>query len=42
MQAAFRILKSGVVKPEDFVGSWAGALGHTQFIPTSYLSYAVD
>ena len=23
-------------------GSWAGAMGHTQFIPTSYLSYAVD
>jgi membrane-bound lytic murein transglycosylase B len=42
MVAAFRILKSGVVKPEDFVGSWAGALGHTQFIPTSYLAYAVD
>ena len=24
------------------VGSWAGAMGHTQFIPTSFLSYAVD
>jgi hypothetical protein len=23
-------------------GSWAGAMGHTQFIPTSYLTYAVD
>lgn len=23
-------------------GSWAGAMGHTQFIPTSYLAYAVD
>ncbi len=40
--AALKILKKGVVKPEDFTGSWAAAMGHTQFIPTSYLSYAVD
>jgi membrane-bound lytic murein transglycosylase B len=40
--AAFRILKRGVVKPDSFTGSWAAAMGHTQFIPTSYLSYAVD
>ncbi len=42
MVAAFRILKKGVVQPETFTGSWAAAMGHTQFIPTSYLSYAVD
>jgi membrane-bound lytic murein transglycosylase B len=24
------------------IGSWAGAMGHTQFIPTSYLAFAVD
>jgi len=40
--AALKILKRGVVTPENFTGSWAAALGHTQFIPTSYLSYAVD
>ncbi len=40
--AALKILKSGVVRPESFTGSWAAALGHTQFIPTSYLAYAVD
>lgn len=40
--AAFKILKRGVVTPETFTGSWAAAMGHTQFIPTSYLSYAVD
>ncbi len=40
--AAFRILKNGVVSPDTFTGSWAAAMGHTQFIPTSYLSYAVD
>lgn len=40
--AAFKILKSGIVKPDDFTGSWAAAMGHTQFIPSSYVSYAVD
>ncbi len=40
--AAFRILQKGLVKPDNFTGSWAAAMGHTQFIPTSYLSYAVD
>ena len=40
--AAFRILQKGIVKPDSFTGSWAAAMGHTQFIPTSYLSYAVD
>lgn len=42
LAAAFRILKSGVIGPARFTGSWAGAMGHTQFIPTSYLSSAVD
>jgi membrane-bound lytic murein transglycosylase B len=40
--AAFKILKSGNRQPTDFTGSWAAAMGHTQFIPTSYLAYAVD
>ena len=40
--AAFKILQQGLVKPGNFTGSWAAAMGHTQFIPTSYLSYAVD
>ena len=40
--AAFKILKSGTRSPDNFTGSWAAAMGHTQFIPTSYLSYAVD
>jgi membrane-bound lytic murein transglycosylase B len=40
--AAFKILRQGLVKPGNFTGSWAAAMGHTQFIPTSYLSYAVD
>jgi membrane-bound lytic murein transglycosylase B len=40
--AALKILQSGDVTPENMKGSWAGAMGHTQFIPTSYLAYAVD
>ncbi|MEP5762444.1 MAG: lytic murein transglycosylase [Litoreibacter sp.] len=40
--AALQIIQSGDVAPRDMTGSWAGAMGHTQFIPTSYLAYAVD
>ena len=40
--AALRILQRGDVTPERLTGSWAGAMGHTQFIPTSYQEYAVD
>jgi lytic murein transglycosylase len=40
--AALKILQNGDVTPERMLGSWAGAMGHTQFIPTSYQAYAVD
>ncbi len=40
--AALKILQNGDITPERMTGSWAGAMGHTQFIPTSYLAYAVD
>jgi lytic murein transglycosylase len=40
--AALRILQRGDTTPARMTGSWAGAMGHTQFIPTSYLAYAVD
>jgi len=40
--AALKILQAGDITPERMTGSWAGAMGHTQFIPTSYLLYAVD
>ncbi len=40
--AALKILQAGDVTPRHLTGSWAGAMGHTQFIPTSYLLYAVD
>ena len=42
IHAALQILQSGDVDLADFIGSWAGAMGHTQFIPTTYLGYAVD
>lgn len=40
--AALKILQSGDVNPRAMKGSWAGAMGHTQFIPTSYLALAQD
>jgi peptidoglycan lytic transglycosylase B len=40
--AALRILQDGQTAPETFVGSWAGATGHTQFIPSAYAAHAVD
>jgi membrane-bound lytic murein transglycosylase B len=40
--AALKILHQGHVELDDFVGSWAGAMGQSQFMPTSFLDYAVD
>ncbi|WP_421704801.1 lytic murein transglycosylase [Aliiroseovarius sp.] len=40
--AALKILQRGDVSPSRMVGSWAGAMGHTQFIPTTFNAYAVD
>ncbi|GGX38599.1 murein transglycosylase [Tateyamaria omphalii] len=40
--AALKILQSGDTSPRKMTGSWAGAMGHTQFMPTSYLDHAVD
>jgi len=40
--AALKILQTGDIDESHLVGSWAGAMGHTQFIPTSYQLYAVD
>lgn len=39
---ALRILQSGDTTSANFTGSWAGAMGHTQFIPSSYQRLAVD
>jgi len=40
--AALKILQNGDVSAANMTGSWAGAMGHTQFIPTSYQAFAVD
>ena len=40
--AGLRILQNGDTTPAQMRGSWAGAMGHTQFMPTSYAAYAVD
>lgn len=39
---ALKIIEHGYATRDELKGSWAGAMGHTQFIPTTYLSYAVD
>jgi lytic murein transglycosylase len=40
--AALAILARGDVAPARMTGSWAGAMGHTQFMPTTFLAHAVD
>ena len=40
--AALSILQRGDVQPDKFTGSWAGAFGHTQFMPSTFLHTAVD
>jgi membrane-bound lytic murein transglycosylase B len=40
--AALKILEEGDITPERMIGSWAGAMGQTQFIPTVFLQYAED
>lgn len=40
--AALRILQSGDTIAENMAGSWAGAMGHTQFMPSTFAAHAVD
>ena len=40
--AALKIVARGDLAPEKLRGSWAGAFGHTQFMPSTYLRLAVD
>jgi lytic murein transglycosylase len=40
--AALKIVDRGDLTPDEMIGSWAGELGQTQFLPTHYFNYAVD
>ncbi|HZX83634.1 MAG TPA: lytic murein transglycosylase [Reyranella sp.] len=42
LMAALKILAQGHVSFDNMKGSWAGAMGQCQFIPTSFLAYAAD
>lgn len=42
LMAALRILQSGDIARERMIGSWAGAMGQTQFLPSVFLAHAVD
>ena len=39
---ALRILEQGHIAPDKMLGSWAGAMGHMQFMPSTFKRYAVD
>ena len=40
--AALKIIDRGDLAPAEMIGSWAGELGQTQFLPSHYFNYAVD
>ena len=42
LMAALKILQSGDIDRAHMIGSWAGAMGQTQFIPSAFLAFAVD
>ena len=39
---AVKLLEREKLQKEDMIGSWAGAMGHTQFMPSAYTHYAID
>jgi membrane-bound lytic murein transglycosylase B len=42
LMAALKIIEAGDIDVQQMEGSWAGAMGHVQFMPSAYLRYAVD
>lgn len=42
LKAALRIIERGDLSPAEMIGSWAGELGQTQFLPVHYLNHAID
>ncbi|MEQ3651976.1 MAG: lytic murein transglycosylase [Glaciecola sp.] len=39
---ALKLMERESLNKEQMIGSWAGAMGHTQFMPTAYMKYAID
>ncbi len=42
LKAALQIIDRGDMRPGEMIGSWAGEIGQTQFLPTRYLDHAID
>lgn len=42
LKAALQIIERGDMTPQTMIGSWAGEIGQTQFLPTRYLEHAID
>jgi lytic murein transglycosylase len=42
LMATLKIIQNGDIRPDALRGSWAGAFGHTQFMPSTFQSLAVD
>ncbi len=42
LKAALKIIDRGDLEPDEMIGSWAGELGQTQFLPTRYFDFAID
>ena len=42
LKLALKILEDGHISPKDFRGSWAGAFGQTQFMPSTFHKFAID
>ena len=42
LKAAMQIIERGDMRPNQMIGSWAGEIGQTQFLPTRYLDHAID
>ena len=42
LKAAMKIIERGDLRPDEMIGSWAGELGQTQFLPQHYYNYGVD
>ena len=42
LKLALKIIEDGHISPKDFRGSWAGAFGQTQFMPSTFHKFAID